>query len=291
MTAATPGGVLVSTGNPPAAGCRVFRVERTVRLGDADEGGRLRLDALARHLQDVATDDYNDAGLRDDPVVWVVRRAAFRVQRWPRYLERLAYATFCGGLGPQWAERRTSAAGDAGGRLETSVLWASLNGASGRLAPIPARFAELWGVPPDFRPISARLLHTPPPADRESRPWELRTTDLDVLGHVNNAGHWEAVEDELARRLPGRIPVAAECEYRLPIDLADAVRVVSTLAGPSAAVADGIAGTAAPPARAGAETGLRPQPPPEPEALTLRVWLLSERGVHASAVVVTEPAD
>ena len=52
------------------------------------------------------------------------------------------------------------------------------------------------------------------PPVAEGRRWAIRTTDLDVMGHVNNAAHWEAVEDELARRLPGRIPVAAECEYR-----------------------------------------------------------------------------
>jgi acyl-ACP thioesterase len=253
---ADPGGVLATAELPPVAGARVFEVNRLVRLGDADQHGRLRLDALARHLQDIATDDYSDSGLSDAPVFWVVRRAAFSVTRWPRYLERVSYATFCGGTGPQWAERRTSARGEAGGRLETSVLWASLDAASGRPAPIPARFAELWGVAAVDRRISARLLHPSPPQGAGGRPWELRATDLDVLGHVNNAGHWEAVADELARCLDARIPVTAECEYRLPLDLGDEVRIISEVAGDN-----------------------------------LRVWLVSRRGVHASAVVATTPAD
>jgi len=255
VSAAEPGGVLRSTDRAPIPGSRVFRVTRPVRLADADASGRLRLDALARHLQDVATDDYNAAGLGDDPVVWVVRRAAFRSTRWPRYLERITYATFCGGTGPQWAERRTSGQGDGGGLLEASVLWVSTDPLAGRPANLPSQFRRIWGVEGQLQPISARLLHRAPEA-QQGRPWMLRAADLDVLGHVNNARHWEAVEDELSRRLPGHIPVTAECEYRLPIDPDDRVLVASQAAGP-----------------------------------TLWTWLVSDRGLHASAVVGTEPAD
>ncbi len=262
MVPAEPAGVLRSTELRPISGSRIYETRRPVRLGDADANGRLRLDALARHLQDVATDDYTAAGLSDQPVVWVVRRAAFRVLRWPRYLERVTYATFCGGVGRQWAERRTSGRGDAGGHVEAAVLWASLDSLSGRLTPLPAGFAQTWGA--GARKVSARLQLASPPPGMEARPWALRSTDLDVLGHVNNACHWEAVEDQLTRVLPGRIPVAAECEYPLPIDLGDSVRVISR---------------AAPPPVSGQVGGL------------LRLWLVSDRGVHAAVEVHTEPAD
>ena len=256
MSLAAPGGVLHSTEVAPAAGSRVFEAGRRVRLGDADQHGRLRLDALARHLQDVATDDSAASGLIDEPVVWVVRRAAIRVIHWPRYLDRVTYRTFCSGTGPHWAERRTSGLSPAGGRIEAAVLWASVEATSGRLAPLPERFAEIWGAATGDRPVSARLLHPSPPPAPAGHPWAVRATDLDVLGHVNNAAHWEAVEDELARCLPDSTPVTAECEYRIPVDLGDRVRVVSEL--------DGAA---------------------------LRLWLVSERGGHASAVVTTEPRD
>jgi acyl-ACP thioesterase len=261
MSPAEPAGVLRSTEIPPLPGSRVFETSRPVRLGDADATGRLRLDALARHLQDVATDDYTAAGLGDEPVVWVVRRAAFRILRWPRYLERVSYATFCGGIGRQWAERRTAGRGDAGGHVEAAVLWAALDSRSGRLSALPAGFATTWGV--GARRVSARLQLDAPPPEAGGRPWALRSTDLDVLGHVNNACHWEAVEDELARVLPGRIPVAAECEYPLPLDRGDAVRVVSAVA----------------------------QPRPPAQSNVLHLWLVSERGVHAAVEVRTEPAD
>jgi acyl-ACP thioesterase len=249
-----PGGVLSATSLAPGPRSRVFEAGRPVRLGDADEHGRLRLDALARHLQDVATDDSNDSGMSAEPVFWVVRRAAMTIERWPRYLERVTYRTFCAGAGPRWAERRTSGRGDGGGHLEAAVLWAAVDAASGRLALLSDRFHQIWGK--DARQVSARLLHRLPPAGAASRPWAIRATDLDVVGHVNNAAYWQAIEDELARCLPGRIPVAAECEHRLPMDLGDQVRVVS-----------------------------------EVEGGTLRFWLVGDGGIHASAIVTTDLPD
>jgi len=249
-----PGGVLRATSLGPGPRSRVFEGSRPVRLGDADEHGRFRLDALARHLQDVATDDSNDSGMGEEPVFWVVRRAAIAIERWPRYLEVVDYRTFCSGAGPRWAERRTSGRTGTGGHLEAAVLWAAVDSTNGRLALLSERFDRVWGSA--ARPVSARLLHPSPPPEAASRPWTIRATDLDVVGHVNNAAYWEAVEDELARCLPGRIPVAAECEHRLPMDLGDQVRVVS-----------------------------------EVEGGTLRLWLVGDGGVHASALVTTEPPD
>jgi len=57
---------------PPAAG-RVFTAGYTIRRTDVTPGGRLRLDALARYLQDVAEDDVADSGLAE-PYGWLVRR-------------------------------------------------------------------------------------------------------------------------------------------------------------------------------------------------------------------------
>ena len=45
--------------------------------------GRVRLDGLARWLQDVAYADVEDAGLAER-AVWVVRRTRIRVERFPR---------------------------------------------------------------------------------------------------------------------------------------------------------------------------------------------------------------
>ncbi|MEZ5168258.1 MAG: hypothetical protein R2695_17915 [Acidimicrobiales bacterium] len=61
----------------PTAG-RVFEAGRRVRLGDVDPSGRCRLDAVVRHLQDVARDDSADSEL-NDPMNWIVRRTLLQV--------------------------------------------------------------------------------------------------------------------------------------------------------------------------------------------------------------------
>ena len=66
----------------PLAG-RVFTAGYLVRRSDVTPGGRLRLDALARYLQDVAEDDVADSGLAE-PYDWLVRRCALTIRGWPR---------------------------------------------------------------------------------------------------------------------------------------------------------------------------------------------------------------
>ncbi len=56
---------------PPSG--RIFRVGYRVRLSDADATGRLRLDAVARYLQDAAIDDVSETGWGAPEHLWVLR--------------------------------------------------------------------------------------------------------------------------------------------------------------------------------------------------------------------------
>jgi acyl-ACP thioesterase len=205
---------------PPRSG-RCFRSTRRVRLADADPGRRLRLDALARLLQDLGNDDMADAGL-DPSSPWVARRTVVEAARWPELGERLVVETWCGGLGPRWAERRTSLTGEGSdASVEVASLWVHL-GPGDRPAPLPADFVAVYGDAAGGRSVSARLRHRAGPGpDAAARPWPVRSADLDVLGHVNNAATWQAVEDELWRR--GLVPARAELEYREALDPGDDV--------------------------------------------------------------------
>ena len=66
----------------PTAGRR-YTSTRRVRLGDVTPKVRLRLDALARFLQDVGNDDIADAG-GDVEEPWVARRSTVVAPVWPR---------------------------------------------------------------------------------------------------------------------------------------------------------------------------------------------------------------
>ena len=202
----------------PTSG-RVFEQSRTVGLGDADPSGRLRLDALACFLQDVATADYravlDEAHGRDrnagDELGWVLRRLAVEVASGdlPQFGDQVLLRTFAGGLGSRWAERRTQVVGPGDSRVECAGLWVAID-AGGRPTRLTEEFVRTFGPAAGGREVRARLWHEGVPPHAAARPWELRRTDLDTLGHVNNAAHWHAVEE----LLQDSSPVSAEIEFR-----------------------------------------------------------------------------
>jgi acyl-ACP thioesterase len=201
---------------PPATG-RVFTDRARAGLGDVAPSGRVRLDAIARWLQDAAFADLVDSGLPDDGV-WVVRRLRLRVERFPRFREAVAVETWCSGAGSLVAERRSTVRGDDGGLVEAVALWVHLDPASGRPRRMPPGFDEVYGPSADGRRVRARLRHRAPPDGVARAPWRFRAADLDLADHVNNAVYWEALEEDLA--LPE--PFDGEIEHRAPADAGDA---------------------------------------------------------------------
>jgi acyl-ACP thioesterase len=198
---------------------RRFETSRRVRLADADPTGRLRLDALARFLQDIGNDDTADAG-HDAATPWVTRRTTIELDRWPMIGERLEVTTWCGGMGSHFAERRTTLRSPTG-TIEVAATWVHVDEVSGRPARLPQWFHDTYAEAAAGRTITARLAHPAPPASATSHPWAVRWSDLDVIGHMNNAAYWEAVEEVCHQR--GLVPVFAEVEYAGGIDPGDAV--------------------------------------------------------------------
>jgi acyl-ACP thioesterase len=194
---------------------RVFERELTAGLADAAPGGRVRLDALARWLQDAAHADVADAGL-DAVALWVVRRARLRVERFPRFGEAARVRTWCSGAGRMWAQRRTTISTAAGGLVEAVALWVHLDPAGGRPVPLTDDELAVYGPSAGGREVKARLRHPPvPPEGAAGRPWTFRAAELDLAGHINNAAYWTPLEDEL---VAGEEPAAAdvELEFRTP---------------------------------------------------------------------------
>jgi acyl-ACP thioesterase len=68
--------------------------------------------------------------------------------------------------------------------------------------------------------------------------WPLRSADVDLHGHVNNAVHWQAVEDALSvdGTFPLGGPLRAELDYRDPLDLGDDLAISVSTSAKSALV-------------------------------------------------------
>jgi acyl-ACP thioesterase len=180
----------------PAVG-RVYSTRRLVRSTDVTPDGRLRLDALARYLQNVAEDDLADSGLLTS-ILWLVRRCSMTISDMPRMGERISLRTFCSGNGPRWAERTTTVAGPDGPAVQATAVWAAVDPESGRPVAPGKDFMAVYGPSAQGNVVSARLSHPRAPGEVAGRAWPLRAADFDTAGHVNNAVTWAAVEDVLA---------------------------------------------------------------------------------------------
>lgn len=203
---------------------RTFGVSYTVRLSDTDATGRLRLDSVARYLQDAAIDDVEETGWGAPEHLWVLR--SVRIDVLAPFLAdgEVGIVTWGSSFSALAAGRRWSLTGDAGGSIEVDSVWIHL-GPDARPARIGEGF-DGYSEAAQGRVASTKLTLTAPPIDGDRRTWPLRVTDVDRMGHVNNATYWAAVEQRLAEvGLEPRRPFRARLDYRHAIDLGERVEL------------------------------------------------------------------
>jgi acyl-ACP thioesterase len=193
----------------PAVG-RVFEQALRPGLADAAPSGRVRLDSLARWVQEIAFADVEDADVLHESV-WVVRRMRLRVERFPRWGDHVHGRTFCSGYGRLWAERRVDFESE-NGRVQIAGIWVHLNPDTRLPTPLPDSFDDVYAESALGRKVKARLRHPNPAGNEAASPWFFRRTDADIADHVNNAAYWEPVEETLGD--PDAFD--AEIEFREP---------------------------------------------------------------------------
>jgi acyl-ACP thioesterase len=195
----------------PTGRGRVFDMAVRGGLADAAPSGRVRLDAIAGWLQDVARADV-DEGLDGEEWLWIVRKTRIRVETFPRWGEPCSARTWCSGTGSMWAERRTTITGD-GAHVEAVALWVRVDEERGRPIPPGEACVRLYEESAGGRRVKARLRHPAPPPDAARSSWRFRAAELDMAEHINNAAYWTVVEEEL---LAGAEPTwfDGEIEFR-----------------------------------------------------------------------------
>jgi acyl-ACP thioesterase len=193
----------------PASG-RIFEQQLRPGLADAAPSGRVRLDALARWVQDVAYADVEDAGVVDESA-WVVRRMRIRAERFPRFADHVHARTWCSGVGRLWAERRVRFESESG-VVDVAGVWVHLSPVTNLPVPLPPTFDRFYAESAGGRRVKARLRHPNPDGDEPATDWFFRRSDADVADHVNNAAYWEPVEEHLGDPAEADL----EVEFREP---------------------------------------------------------------------------
>ena len=187
-------------------------------------------------------DDVAETGWGAPEHLWVMRHVRIEVATPPAEDDCVELITWCSGTAAVAAGRRMSILGDRGGRVEVDSVWIHL-GADARPARIEG-FSQ-YGAAAGDRVVSTRLELPFPASDANHVAWPLRMTDVDVLGHVNNAAYWHAVEERLlARDVSLRRPMRARLDHRHAIDLGDDVRLVEILDGTKLGLAFNVADVA-----------------------------------------------
>lgn len=205
----------------PSGRGRSFSVSRPVHLGDAGVDGRLRVDGAVRFLQDVASDDWADV-VESSEDTWVARRTALRLVEgatWPVLGDLVSLTTWCGGVGAAWAERRTTIAVNGDARLEAVALWVPL-GPSGRPRRLGPDFFAVYLEATAGRRVSGKVPAALFDPESPGQPWPVRRSDLDVVGHVNNAAVWHAVTE-----VAGSSPRFASVTHHGALEVTDEVRL------------------------------------------------------------------
>ena len=216
---------MLDPGIPVPTTGRTFSATRRARLSDVDRHGRVRIDALARFLQDVAIEDVEETGWGMPEHLWFLRR--IRIDVLEPFLDdrEVELVTWCSGLAAIAAGRRWSLRGDGGGSAEVDSVWIHLDPDQR-----PARIEGfgIYGEATGGRRASTKLELPDPPGQAPATPWPLRATDVDVHGHVNNAVYWQAVEHVLPSNGVDQVQrLVAELDYREPIDLGDEIELVT----------------------------------------------------------------
>ncbi len=214
-------------------GARFYQAEYRVRTGDVDQDMRVRLDAVARYLQDVANDNLEATEFGKTEPFWIVRRTIIDVIRPISWPATVTAQRWCGALSTRWTNMRVRLTSEhetnrfnpddrPGGLIETEAFWINVNdkGVPSRLSD--EAFEMLSSMTDEHRlrwksmnPEKAPAGEDIPFPDREH---VLRITDFDPFKHLNNAAYLEAIEDELVEHpdlvdMPHRVVI----EYLRPI--------------------------------------------------------------------------
>ncbi|WP_028479866.1 acyl-[acyl-carrier-protein] thioesterase [Nocardia sp. CNY236] len=210
-----------------------FETGWLVRLADTDGDQRLRLDGVARYLQDVGYDHLEVLDDGDIHRVWVVRRTVIDVLKPIQFGERVVLRRWPSAMSTRWCTMRVQVFGSGGGLVDTEGFLIHFDTESGVPTRMSDRFMEpMMACTTEHRIRWKAALTDPMPVDPDpdvrTRSFPLRVTDIDLLDHVNNAVYLTALEEVLSEHAelksgPHRVVI----EYGKPVRSCEDVSLVA----------------------------------------------------------------
>lgn len=235
------------TANPPPAqplsdrleGAQYFEAQYRVRTGDIDQDMRVRLDSVARYLQDIANDNIEATEFwRTDPF-WIVRRTIIDVIRpfsWPA---TITAQRWCGAASTRWTNMRVRLTAEhqtnlfnpdprPDGLIETEAFWINVNdqGMPSRISDGMQNLVNSMTNEHRLRWKSMNPEKSPETGSEPDREFVLRAVDYDPFKHLNNAAYLSVVEEDILTHpeLVDR-PHRMVIEYLRPIEPGSTVTV------------------------------------------------------------------
>ncbi|MCW2654347.1 MAG: acyl-ACP thioesterase [Mycobacterium sp.] len=213
----------------PVGHTAVFERTWPLRVGDIDRTGRLRLDSVARHIQDIGQDHVHALGFDKTHPVGVVRRTMIDLLRPIEFQDMLRLRRWCSGTSNRWCEIRVRIDGANGGLIESEAFWININRDTG----MPARISddlldELRRTTDVHRLRWTSHLSAGGRQDADQiYEYPVRFTDIDLFDHMNNAVYWSVVEDFLSTcpELLGS-PLRVTLEHETPVALGDKLEIL-----------------------------------------------------------------
>ncbi|CAM4401024.1 Acyl-ACP thioesterase [Mycobacterium basiliense] len=207
----------------------VYQTGWRLATTDIDAHMRLRLDGVARYIQEVGAEHLADAQLADVHPHWIVLRTVIDVIEPIELPSDITFRRWCAALSTRWCNMRVQLEGSAGGRIETEGFWLCVN----KDTLTPSRLTEdcvaRFGSTTDNHRLKWRRWLSEPIINGHQIRFPLRRTDIDPFEHVNNTIYWhgvlEAVNQVPALADLANAPYRAVLEYRSPIKFGEPVTI------------------------------------------------------------------
>ncbi|MFF2549955.1 acyl-[acyl-carrier-protein] thioesterase [Nocardia sp. NPDC058058] len=167
------------------------------RLGtvDMDENQGLRIDGIARHIQEAGVDHLVHCGALESHPHWIVRRTVIDVIRPITWPAKLRTRRWCSGISPRWCTMRVRIDSESGGLIETEGFWIHMNKETMSPSRVEDEFFELMCTTTSEQRLRWRQWLTDPLPPIPPARFPLRRTDIDHFQHVTNTAYWHAVHE------------------------------------------------------------------------------------------------